>query len=547
MEYSPVDEAERIFHFICSKASQLGLPDIKYNAVFTTIHNIIYYPIPYKVTETLAALKGIEGCIASAIANLQHPPEDNQRTVTVNLEKATIFGFQAIMAKVDGSSHGHPDVKAKLKNTDLHAAQSNIYRRMAVNLYQTKNEGEYFHLHGSLDPSATLEMVGLQSHRLDLTDVEEIYALIQSHVRRYSAEELEVMNSDRRQAGVTAYKYEDFIKTPHGAANIHEPWWSVSSIETKTPPTPFPSNSRRILQGIKVLELCRVIAGPIIGRTLAEYGADVLKITSPNLPDVPFFQVDGNMSKHTADLDLKTDEGRRQFEVLLMDADVVIDGYRPGALDKLGYSIDNLTELAERRGKGIVYVSENCFGYRGEWADRPGWQQIADCLTGFAWSQGAFMKKSTPIVSPFPIADYGAGCMGTIAALTGLYNRAKYGGSYHGKSSLMQFNLLLFACEKYPEAILNELRDAQPAEFFELRYSDGVHRSCALALEIMRKRFPWLFTSEMTEKWYSDGFDAEIEVAKPVVQIEGVENSFSRASRPNGTDRPCWEDFNNPI
>src|SRR4051812_47153956 len=103
------------------------------------------------------------------------------------------------------------------------------------------------------------------------------------------------------------------------------------------------------------------------------------------------------------------------------------------------------------------------------------------------------MKKSTPIVSPFPIADYGAGCMGTIAALTGLYNRAKYGGSYHGKSSLMQFNLLIFACEKYPEVILDELREAQPAGLFELRYSDGVHRSCTLALEIMRTRFPWLF------------------------------------------------------
>jgi crotonobetainyl-CoA:carnitine CoA-transferase CaiB-like acyl-CoA transferase len=147
------------------------------------------------------------------------------------------------------------------------------------------------------------------------------------------------------------------------------------------PPTPFPeSNSKKILKDIKVLELCRIIAGPTVARILTEYGADVLKITSPNLSDVPFFQVDGNMGKHAADLDLKTDEDRKVFEQLLADADVLVDGYRPGALERLGYGTTALASLAEKRGKGIVYVNENCFGYEGEWAGRPGWQQIADCV-----------------------------------------------------------------------------------------------------------------------------------------------------------------------
>jgi crotonobetainyl-CoA:carnitine CoA-transferase CaiB-like acyl-CoA transferase len=132
---------------------------------------------------------------------------------------------------------------------------------------------------------------------------------------------------------------------------------------------------------MKVLELCRIIAGPTVARILTEYGADVLKITSPNLSDVPFFQVDGNMGKHAADLDLKSDEGRHQFEELLADADVLVDGYRPGALEKLGYGPDALASLAKKRGKGIVIVNENCFGYEGEWASRAGWQQIADCVS----------------------------------------------------------------------------------------------------------------------------------------------------------------------
>lgn len=158
----------------------------------------------------------------------------------------------------------------------------------------------------------------------------------------------------------------------------------MESLETETPRCPLaPSSGQptKILAGVKVLELCRIIAGPIITRILGEYGADVLKITSPNLSDVPFFQVDGNMGKHAADLDLKSPEGREEFERLLAEADVVVDGYRPGALEKLGYGATALARIAKERGKGFVYVNENCFGYEGEWAGRPGWQQIADCVS----------------------------------------------------------------------------------------------------------------------------------------------------------------------
>ena len=180
-----------------------------------------------------------------------------------------------------------------------------------------------------------------------------------------------------------------------GKLNVQEPPWKVSRLDGDVLPTPFPdrrNGSTRILEGVKVLELCRIIAGPTVARILAEYGADVLKITSPHLSDVPFFQVDGNMGKHAADLDLKTEEGRRQFEELVADADVLVDGYRPGALEKLGYGPQALAAMAEKRGKGIVYVSEDCFGYEGEWAGRPGWQQIADCVRSLPYMN--YLKKS---------------------------------------------------------------------------------------------------------------------------------------------------------
>ncbi|KAI9376190.1 CoA-transferase family III domain-containing protein [Aspergillus egyptiacus] len=552
--YSPVKEAERIFSFICGQAERLSLPEevvAGQDAVaFESSHNEIYYPIPFKETETLAALKGVEGSVAAAIADLRFGPATRKRNVKINLERATAFGCQAYMAKVDGLSKLDPEVKKKLKDTDLLAAQSNGYRRMSANLYKTKNEGEFFHIHGSLEATTTLNMIGLEGHRPDLTDYEEIIKVIESEVKKYYAAELEEMNKERRQAGVTAFKHEDFINTPHGKHNVQQPPWKVDKLPGDIPPTPFPESngSQKVLKGIKVLELCRIIAGPTVARILAEYGADVLKITSPHLSDVPFFQVDGNMGKHAADLDLKTPEGREQFEKLLADADVLVDGYRPGALEKLGYGPSALAALAEKRGKGIVVVNENCFGYEGEWAHRPGWQQIADCVTGLAWAQGIFMNKQSPVVPPFPISDYGTGCMGAIAALSGLYHRAKSGGSYHGKASLMHYDLLLFAVGQYSRAVQEAMRAAQPAEFFGLRHCDSVDRISSTVLNIMQGRFPHLYAApgsgeSLTEKWYSKAYGAEIEVVRPIAEIEGVDNSFTRASRPNGTDRACWEDF----
>lgn len=137
--------------------------------------------------------------------------------------------------------------------------------------------------------------------------------------------------------------------------------------------------------------------------------------------------------------------------------------------------------------------------------------------------------------------------MGAIAALTGLYHRAKTGGSYHGKASLMHYDLLLFAVGMYPREIQEKLRAAQPAEFFELRHHDSVDRISATTLNIMRERFPEVFApagpNPYTEKWVSRAYNAEIEVVRPVAEIEGVDNVFVRASRPNGSDRPSWEDF----
>ncbi|KAH7220233.1 CoA-transferase family III domain-containing protein [Fusarium oxysporum] len=547
-DYSSVEESKRIFGYLCGQFDEVALPaavkELKDNIEFTSTRDAPYFPIPFKETETTAALKAVEGAVASLLAKTVEG-ELQPKKINVDLEKTTAFLCQAYMAKVGGLGKLDPGVKALLKDTDLLQAQSNPYRRMSANLYETKNAGEYYHIHGSLEASTTLKMIGLEPFRPDLQTHESIVDTIEPAVRQFSIDELESMNAARRQAGVPALKHEDFVRTQHGKTNMALPPWSVDNLESETPKCPLTPSSehpKRILSGIKVLELCRIIAGPIITRILGEYGADVLKITSPNLSDVPFFQVDGNMGKHAAELDLKSSEGRAEFEKLLAEADVVVDGYRPGALEKLGYGATALTKLAKERGKGFVYVNENCFGYEGEWAGRPGWQQIADCVSGIAWEQGRFMGLSEPVVPPFPISDYGTGCIGAITALLGLYHRATRGGSWHGKASLLHYDLLLFKVGQYPEEVKERLRKDIGPDFLALRHAHSVDQISGTALLRMRQVFPELFTGDKyVEKWYSNAYKAEVEAVPPVVEIEGLEVGFRRASRPNGADKPTWD------
>ncbi|KAF2432134.1 alpha-methylacyl-CoA racemase [Tothia fuscella] len=502
------------------------------------------FPCPFKETEAVGALKAVEAGIALSIANLSL--EARERKATVDLERASAFLFSTYLATIGGYDKASTQSKALLKDTDLLHAQSDLYRRLSANLYETKIPGQYFHLHGSLEATTALNMIGLPGHQTRVTDYHECIDLIESHVKHFTADELERMNAKNKQAGVSCLKPDEFKATEHGKLLTKEPPWTIDTLETASSPVPFTTQQfetlqPQILAGIKVLELCRIIAGPSIGKGLAEYGAQVIKVTSSKLSDVPFFQVDVNLGKHTVDLDLRSQEGRQAFEKLLEDADVILDGYRPGSLERLGYGPKQVVELTKNRGKGIVYVAENCFGHVGPWADRPGWQQIADCATGVAWEQGWFMGLNEPVVPPFPMSDYGTGCMGTIAALTGLYKRAKYGGSYYGKTSLCQYDIFLLGLGTYSSEIQEQLRSMHDPEFFELRHHDSVDEVGKRAMRTMRRTHPELFDGDLhTKETWSQGFNADVKFVKPVVHIEGTWTGWLRQTRPNGHDEPTW-------
>ncbi|KAK2630317.1 hypothetical protein QTJ16_001137 [Diplocarpon rosae] len=553
--YSVLDGSRKALDFLRRVAGDQIPPDFAPHLDEVTLTTAtdgtqIYFPCPFKETEATVALKSVEASAVAALAQLRYSNGIPKRNIQVDLERTATFLFSTYIATIAGMGKQDPDVKSKLKDTDLLAAQAILYRRLSANLYETKTAGEFYHIHGSLEAGKTLNMIGLASHRPDLTDYRQCIDVIEHHVKQFTVAELEEMNAKERQAGVPVIKWEEFKRTGHGQILLATPPWEVRKIGD-SPPVPFsvapspesPSLKPQVLSGIRVLELCRIIAGPAIGRTLAEYGAQVIKVTSPYLSDVPFFQVDGNTGKHTCDIDLKSPAGRKEFEELLSTTDIVLDGYRPGSLDRLGYGPEQLVKLTQGRGKGIIYVAEDCFGDKGDMAGRAGWQQIADCWSGLAWAQGQFMGLDEPVVPPFPMSDYGTGCMGAIAALTALYRRATEGGSWIGRTSLCQYDVFLLRLGLYDDDVQQRVRKEHDTEFFELRHADSVDEVGGRALKSMRRVHPELFDERLMQTAFSKGFGEDISWCRSPVTVEGLRVGFDRASRPNGYDRPTWEEW----
>ena len=175
------------------------------------------------------------------------------------------------------------------------------------------------------------------------------------------------------------------------------------------------------LQGVKVLDLCLILAGPTCGRTLAEFGAEVIKIDDPERPYDITQTVDVNRAKRSLMLDLKTEKGKEVFWRLLEDADVVVENNRAGAMERMGMGYEDI----KKRRPDIIYASMNTYGYGGPWTDRAGWEQLAQATTGIQVRQGG--RDGAPTVIHYTINDYGTGISGAFAVALALYHRNRTG------------------------------------------------------------------------------------------------------------------------
>lgn len=189
-----------------------------------------------------------------------------------------------------------------------------------------------------------------------------------------------------------------------------------------TPASSSPNGSKMdILKDIKVLDLCIVLAGPTCGRTLAEYGADVIKVDDPNRPYDATGNIDVNRGKKSVLLDLKSTEGMAIFKEMVKDADVLVQNYRKDSLSRYGLGYEDLKKINPK----LIYASLNAYGFDGPWADRPGWEQIAQATSGIQIRRGG--RDQRPDLLPYPANDYGTGMMGAYAVALALHERNKTG------------------------------------------------------------------------------------------------------------------------
>lgn len=220
---------------------------------------------------------------------------------------------------------------------------------------------------------------------------------------------------------------EEWAAHPHAHAVAGQPLLEIERIGD-APPMPLP-RADRPLSGIRVLDLTRVLAGPTAAKTLAEHGAEVLKITAAHLPDSGDVDLDTGLGKLSAQLDLRENGDVETLRKLVSEADVFSQSYRPGALAARGFSPEALAKFRP----GIVYVSLSAWGPTGPWRDRRGFDSIVQCVSGMAEVQGGGGK---PQLLPCSAIDYVSGYLMAFGAMVALARRVKEGGSWRVRVAL---------------------------------------------------------------------------------------------------------------
>jgi crotonobetainyl-CoA:carnitine CoA-transferase CaiB-like acyl-CoA transferase len=216
-------------------------------------------------------------------------------------------------------------------------------------------------------------------------------------------------------------------------------------------PRPWPAGDRP-LSGLRVLDLSRVIAGPVAGRTLAAHGADVMLISSPNLPAIPWLVIDTGRGKLSASVDLTTEQGRAALRGLLANTDIFSQGYRPHGLAALGFSPEQVAQASP----GIVYVSLSAYGHVGPWAGRRGFDSLVQTSTGFNHAEGVAAGVAAPKELPMQILDHATGYLMAFGAMMARLRQSREGGSWHVRVSLAQTGRWLWGMGRLPQGLATE-------------------------------------------------------------------------------------------
>jgi len=255
---------------------------------------------------------------------------------------------------------------------------------------------------------------------------------VQRALDQWEAEKLETAAAEAGLVVTACRTFREWDDHPQGRAIARLPLFSIDQIGD-APVEPLPA-AERPLSGVKVLDLTRIIAGPVCGRTLAAHGADVLLITASHLPSMQPLVIDTGRGKLSASIDLRQASERETLASVLRDVDVFVQGYRPRAIAAFGFGPDDVARMRP----GIVYVSLCAYGQEGPWASRRGFDSLVQTASGLNAAEAEAFGASEPRPLPAQVLDHATGYLMALAAMSALARRAQRGGSWHVRVSLAQ-------------------------------------------------------------------------------------------------------------
>ncbi|HEY5827150.1 MAG TPA: CoA transferase [Hyphomicrobiaceae bacterium] len=255
---------------------------------------------------------------------------------------------------------------------------------------------------------------------------------VQAALSKWEAEEFETAAAEAGLVAAMMRSPQEWASHPQGQAVAGLPLIDIRRIG-ESPARALPRAGERPLEGIRVLDLTRVIAGPVCGRTLAAHGADVMRVTAQHLPGLAELDIDTGRGKLAAFLDLRADEERERLAALLREAHVFVQGYRPGAIAGHGFSPEACAEMRP----GIVAVSLSAYGQAGPWAKRRGFDSLVQTASGINYAEAdAAGVLPKPKELPAQALDHAAGYLMAFGAMMALARKAREGGSWHVQVSL---------------------------------------------------------------------------------------------------------------
>jgi crotonobetainyl-CoA:carnitine CoA-transferase CaiB-like acyl-CoA transferase len=407
-----------------------GWPEDKLRQVDITGGADPILPTPFRIGAAGAAALAATGLAAADLWELR---TGRRQEVAVDLRQAVASLRSGHYMKIDG-------------------AAISTERNPVMGVYPAKN-GRWSYIHANFPNhrAAAMSVLGVAEER----------EAVRQAVAKWDALELEEAILAAKGAGGMVRSMAEWAKHPQAAAIAALQLMEIVKIgDSATEPLP---EGERPLSGIRVLDLTRVLAGPTSARTLAEHGADVMKITAQHLPNIGYQEYDTGHGKLQAHLDLRQPRDLDTLLGLVRETDVFTQGYRPGTLGNRGLSPEELAKLRP----GLVYVSMCAFSHAGPWASRRGFDTVVQTVSGITTRQGELFPGASPGPQFYPVSaiDYLTGYLMAFGGMVALARRAREGGSWLVRISLAQTGRWLVDRGQVAEAELKDVgKELYPAE-----------------------------------------------------------------------------------